>query len=151
MRPRLTRRDLLVVLGVGAVAALAVSLGAAALPTAEVGAVVLLVHLTLLLLRERPAVEPRRVRPVVPTPFETARVTVEGALADPLGVEGPFTQVVRSIVRARLDLAGRTPDDVVGGLPPPLRSLLLDRWAEDRGLTPDELELVLTTLEEMDP
>lgn len=146
-----TQHDVVVLLGVAATAALAVSLGVHPWLAAELAIVATLLLVVAVLLRQRPDPDPPQVADAERDALATARRAVEGALAGPWGVQGRFRRVVRNAVRARLAREGLDVHDVVDELPPELVALLGGRWDRDQGLTAAELDRVLTTVEELDP
>lgn len=151
MRLELTARDVIGLLGAAAAAALAVSLGLDPSLAAELTVVVALLLLVAVLLRAAP--EPDRTPPTVDDrdALTTARGTVEAALSGPWGVRGRFRRIVRTAVRARLAHRERDLADITDDLPPELALLLTGQWEHDRGLTPAELDRILTAVEELEP
>lgn len=152
--PRLERRDVLGLLGTAAAAALATSLGVDPRLAAELGAAGGLLLVVAAALRAAPAPEPGGRRgPPSEDPVTAARSSIELALAGPWGVEGMFRRSVRDAVGARLALRGQQLDAAtLASLPPELVDLLApDRVRRTRGLTPAEVDRVLTAAEELAP
>lgn len=152
--PHLSRRDLLGLLGAAAGAALATSLGVDPRLAAELGGAVALLLLVAAALRAEPAPDPgHRPEPAPEDPVTAARRTIQLALSGPWGVEGTFRRRIRDVVAARLALHGREPDAAtIATLPDELAQLLAPgRPRRDRGLTPAELDRVLTAAEELAP
>lgn len=151
MRPGLTARDVIGLLGVVTAAALAVSLGLDPSVAAELATVVALLLLVAVLLRESPTSRPQPPEPSDEDALTTARDAVEAALSGPWGVRGRFRRVVRAAVRARLARRGDDVAAVVDDLPPQLAVLLTGQWEHDRGLTAAELDRILAAVEELEP
>lgn len=150
--PRLGRRDVLGLLGAAAAAALATSLGIDPRLAAELGAAGGLLLLVAVALRAAPAPEPVARRGGPPEdPVTAARRSIQLALAGPWGVEGRFRRAVRDAVVARLALRGQELDAAtLATLPAELGELLAsDRDRRTRGLTPAEVDRVLTAAEEL--
>lgn len=141
MTPRLRPTDVVRLLATVAVGALAVSLGLGAHLAGEVTVALTVLQLVAVLLR---APHPPTVpQPPVPPQDATgrARRTVELAQLGPWGVRGDL----RRRLRAAVEATGAEPDR----LPPLLAAVVEDSWPEDRGLTPEELDAVLTATEEL--
>lgn len=150
--PHLELRDVLGLLGIAAAAALATSLGVDPRLAAEVAAATGLLLLVAVALRAEPAPEPRPGgRSTRDDPVTAARRHVELALEGPWGVEGGFRRAVRQAVRARLALRGRELDAAtLATLPPALVDLLAPAHRRrERGLTPAELDRILTAAEDL--
>lgn len=151
--PELHKRDVLGLLGIAAAAALATSLGVDPRLAAELGAAGGLLLLVAVALRAAPEPEPRTTRGA-PTEdaIAAARRSVQLALAGPWGAQG-FRRAVRAAVAARLALRGQELDAAtLTTLPAELAELLAtDRGRRTRGLTPAELDRVLTAAEELAP
>jgi len=157
VRGPLHRRDVTALLGLAAIAALAASLGVDPRLAAEVALLLAAMLLLAVLLRLAPDRRDRQqgLGGGGPTDAATrARRTVESSLADGWGVDVHLRPTVRALVAARLAVRGRDTDDptVVATLPAPLRDLLgADRRRSRGGLAAQELDAVLTSLEELDP
>lgn len=152
--PRLGRRDVLGLLGAAAAAALATSLGVDPRLAAELGAAGGLLLLVAVALRAAPEPEPPPGRGTpAEDPVTAARRSVQLALTGPWGVEGRFRRAVREAVVARLALRGQELDAAtLATLPAELAELLAsDRGRRTRGLTPAEVDRVLTAAEELAP
>lgn len=149
MRVTLERRDLVVLLGLAAATAFAISLGAHPALAAEVAVAAAMLLLVAVLLRAAPDRDTRPVERVDEDPRAAARRSVEGALRSPWGVDGRFRRVVRDVVDARLATQEQDLDAVRETLPPELLAVLDGRWDHDRGLTTAELERILTAVEEL--
>ncbi len=154
MTPRLRRRDAIGLLGTVATAALAVSLGLDPRLAVELGTAVAALQVITVLLGADPARPPATVGAHGPPDAATAaRRSIEFALAGPWGARGRFRRDVRDAVAARLALHGHELDaDGLATLPPELAALLdPDQRRAERGLTPAELDRVLTATEELEP
>lgn len=152
MKVPLGRRDLAALLGIAAAAALAVSLGVDPRLATELGTAMALLLAVAVLMRV-PSAPPRRPPPPAQADaLATARDAVDVAMVGPFGAEGRFRRIARDAARARLARRGLDLDDpAVAGMPDVVVALLTGRWDQDRGLTPGEVDEVLTAIEGLEP